>query len=120
MTGEGAVERWPSTDPTSPKLITTWKPGISNVHGMSISEDGTRGYFVSLGFTSPTGLTDATVPATNGLLIYDLTEIQRRQPNPQPHLLETFKLSRDSRFVDKLMDIVGPYLSRQTKRWCRA
>ena len=40
--------------------------------------------------------------------------------NPQPHLLETFKLSRDSRFVDKLMDIVGPYLSRQTKRWCRA
>jgi len=44
----------------------------------------------------------------------------RRAKNPQPHLLETFKLSRDSRFVDNLMDIVGPYLSRQTKRWCRA
>src|SRR5206468_4389711 len=76
-----------TTDPSAPKLITTWKPGISNVHGMSVSDDGTRGYFVSLGFTSPAALTDATVPATNGLLIYDLTEIQRRQSNPQPHLL---------------------------------
>jgi len=74
-------------DPTAPKLITTWKPGISNVHGLSISDDGTRGYFVSLGFTSPAALTDPTQPATNGLLIYDLTEIQSRAQNPQPHLL---------------------------------
>jgi len=76
-----------TTDPTAPKLITTWKPGISNVHGMSVSDDGTRGYFVSLGFTSPAALTDPTVPATNGLLIYDLSEIQARANNPQVHLL---------------------------------
>jgi hypothetical protein len=76
-----------TTDPTAPKLITTWKPGIANVHGMSISDDGTRGYFVSLGFTSPAQLTDPNSAATNGLLIYDLTAIQTRQPNPQPALL---------------------------------
>ncbi|HEY3178208.1 MAG TPA: hypothetical protein VGL25_04950 [Casimicrobiaceae bacterium] len=76
-----------TTDPTAPKLITTWKPGIANVHGMSISDDGTRGYFVSLGFTTPAQLTDPNAPATNGLLIYDLTAIQTRQPNPQPVLL---------------------------------
>ena len=76
-----------TTDPTAPKLITTWKPGISNVHGMSISDDGTRGYFVSLGFNAPADLADPTKPATNGLLIYDLSEIQARKPSPQAKLL---------------------------------
>ena len=76
-----------TVDPTSPKLITRWTPGFANVHGLSISDDGTRGYFVSLGFATPAGLTDPTVPATNGLLIYDLTDIQTRQPNPQPRLI---------------------------------
>jgi hypothetical protein len=76
-----------TTDATHPTLITSWKPGIANVHGLSISDDGKRGYFVSLGFTSPAALTDPTQPATNGLLIYDLSEIQARTPNPQVHLI---------------------------------
>jgi hypothetical protein len=76
-----------TADPIHPTLITSWVPGISNVHGMSISDDGNRGYFVSLGFTSPAALTDPTQPATNGLLIYDLSEIQARLPNPQVHLI---------------------------------
>jgi hypothetical protein len=71
-------------------LITTWVPGIANVHGMSISDDGNRGYFVSLGGLSGNplaDLTDPTKPATNGLLIYDLSQIQARVPNPQPRLI---------------------------------
>jgi hypothetical protein len=76
-----------TTDPTRPALITAWKPGISNVHGMSISDDGNRGYFVSLGFSTGAALTDPTVPATNGLLIYDLSEVQARAPNPQVRLI---------------------------------
>ena len=76
-----------TTDPTAPKLITTWKPGIANVHGMSISDDGTRGYFVSLGNVTGAGLTDPSVPALNGLLIYDLSDIQARVPNPQARLI---------------------------------
>jgi len=76
-----------TADPTRPSLIAAWVPGIANVHGLSISDDGKRGYFVSLGFTTPAALTDPTQPATNGLLIYDLSEIQSRAPNPQPHLI---------------------------------
>ena len=76
-----------TTDPTHPSLITAWVPGIANVHGMSVSDDGNRGYFVSLGFTTPAALTEPTQPATNGLLIYDLSQIQARAPNPQVRLI---------------------------------
>jgi len=33
----------------------------------------------------------------------------------KPHLLETFKLSRDQRFVEKLQDVVGLYLNPPDK-----
>jgi hypothetical protein len=76
-----------TTDPTKPKLLSTWKPGIVNVHGLSISDDGKRGYFVILGVGA--GLTDPAVPATNGLQIYDLSDIQARKANPQAKLVST-------------------------------
>src|SRR5882762_9566990 len=80
-----------TADPIHPTLITAWTTGIvgSNVHGMSISDDGNRGYFVSIGGLggSPADLTDPTKPANNGLLIYDLSEIQARAPNPQARLV---------------------------------
>src|SRR5215831_424649 len=76
-----------TTDPSRPKLLSTWTPGIANVHGLSISDDGKRGYVVILGFGA--GLTDPNVPATNGLQIYDLTDIQARKPNPQAKLVST-------------------------------
>ena len=75
-------------DPVHPKLITTWVPGFANVHGMSIRDDGNRGYFVSLGTSGgAAGLTDPTIPASNGLLIYDLSQIQARVANPQVPLI---------------------------------
>src|SRR5437016_4691450 len=91
-----------TTDVTAPKLITTWQTGIgpcyglfglgcTTTHGMSISDDGNRGYFVSLaGLNSNfADLTDPTKPGLNGLLIYDLSDIQARLPNPQPRLIST-------------------------------
>jgi len=33
----------------------------------------------------------------------------------KPHLIETFKLSRDKRFVEKLHDVVGLYLNPPDK-----
>src|SRR6266446_2701776 len=79
-----------TTDPTHPSLITAWTINIaaSNVHGMSISDDGNRGYFVSLGTSGgASGLTDPNQPANDGLLIYDLSQIQARVPNPQVRLV---------------------------------
>jgi hypothetical protein len=84
-----------TTIPTKPKLISAWLPAVvapigasTNTHGMSISDDGTRGYFVSLGNSPLTGLTDPAIFAVNGLLIYDLTDIQNRKgSNPQPRLI---------------------------------
>jgi hypothetical protein len=74
-----------TTDPSRPKLISTWKPGFANVHGLAIRDDGNRGYFVSL--DGGVDLTNPAVPATNGLMIYDLSEIQARKPNPQVKLV---------------------------------
>jgi hypothetical protein len=76
-----------TSDLTKPKLITRWIPGIANVHGMSISDDGNRGYMVSLGSAVIADLTDPTKTGTNGLLIYDTSEIQARKPNPQVPLV---------------------------------
>jgi hypothetical protein len=74
-----------TSDPTRPKLLATWKPGFANVHGLAIRDDGLRGYFVSL--DGGVDLTNPAVPATNGLMIYDLSEIQARKPNPQAKLV---------------------------------
>ena len=76
-----------TADLTKPKLITRWIPGIENVHGFSITHDGNRGYFVSFAQVGGAALTDPNVPARNGLLIYDLSEIQARKPNPQVRLV---------------------------------
>jgi hypothetical protein len=87
-----------TADPTKPKLITTWltplRQGVAGYdgasHGLSISDDGNRGYMVSVGF--PASLADLTNPAvapTNGLLIYDLSDIQSRKANPQARLISS-------------------------------
>jgi hypothetical protein len=56
------------TDPRKPKQIATYAPG-SAIHGLSISDDGTRGYF--------------TVLEPTGFVIADLSEVQDRVPDPQ-------------------------------------
>ena len=38
-----------------------------------------------------------------------------RAHNLKPHLIETFKLSRDKNFVEKLTDVVGLYLNPPDK-----
>ena len=38
----------------------------------------------------------------------------------RPHRVETFKLSTDPAFVDKVRDVVGLYLTHPTARWCCA
>jgi hypothetical protein len=72
----------------APKLINVWNPPEgSSGHGMSISDDGTRGYFIASAQVGGAALTDPNVPAANGLLIYDLTEVQQRRPDAKVKLI---------------------------------
>jgi hypothetical protein len=74
-----------TSDTTKPKLITAWQTGIpgGRIHGLTVSEDGNRGYFTSIGNINAQSLLDDSVPANNGLLVYDLSDIQARRANPQ-------------------------------------
>ena len=89
-----------AANPMEPKLIAAWLTpfgpptgtGLSAYdgasHGLSISDDGTRGYFVQIGLpANPSDLTNPEVPAQNGLLTYDLTEVQARAPNAHVRLV---------------------------------
>ena len=38
----------------------------------------------------------------------------------KPHLVDTFKISTDPAFEDKLTDVVGLYLNPPEQRWCCA
>jgi len=75
-------------------VIATWFPPLpgATVHGLSISDDGNRGYVTSLGGTAfsgtpTTALTDPSFPPNNGLQIYDTSEIQERKASPKVKLI---------------------------------
>ncbi len=79
------------TNLLEPKLITQWNVPLvaagARTHGMSISDDGTRGYFVSIGSITNVTLGDPTVAPNNGLVIYDLTGIQQRVAGTVPKVI---------------------------------
>ena len=58
-----------------------------------------------------------TMAAAQGLSHMTVPRIWK-QHGLQPHRLETFKLSGDRQFVEKLRDVVGLYLIRPIARWC--
>jgi len=43
-----------------------------------------------------------------------------RNHNLQPWRLDTFKVSNDANFEDKLVDVVGLYLNPRSGQWCSA
>ncbi|MDX6699492.1 MAG: hypothetical protein QOE65_2889 [Solirubrobacteraceae bacterium] len=63
-----------AVDITNPRLPVRLWEGAYGTHGMSVSDDGNRGYFAS----------------SDGLIIVDLSEIQARKPNP--HVREISRL----------------------------
>ena len=38
----------------------------------------------------------------------------------KPHLVDTFKISNDPQFIDKVCDVVGLYVDPPKRRWCSA
>ncbi len=72
------------TDTTKPKLIASFQLPFAPTaigHGLSVSDDGNRGYFTSDGRLTAPQIVDPAAPAINGLVIYDLSDIQARKPN---------------------------------------
>ena len=63
--------------------------------------------------TTPTNATHWSVRSMANAQCLSRMSVQRiwRQYNLKPHLIETFKLSRDKHFMEKLQDVVGLYLN---------
>jgi hypothetical protein len=79
-----------TTNTLAPKVISVWQPPLSTSsgHGLSVSDDGTRGYFIASCTLTVIQLQEPNPPACNGLITYDLTDIQnRRGYNPQPKVV---------------------------------
>jgi len=90
------------SDPTKPRMIaqvdvSQWplngKLFNGSAHGLSISDDGKRGYFVSVGMPNAADLTDPNAKSSEGFYVVDTSEIQARKPNAQFKLISwmTFK-----------------------------
>jgi hypothetical protein len=84
------------TNSTQPKLLGTFiMPGtVLKTHGLSISDDGTRGYFTIFG--SGAAQVPAGSPATNGVVIADIGDFQSRKANPQMRVISTLILGDGS------------------------
>lgn len=97
----GIVSAIDTSDPTSPRLITTFFAKLG-IHGMSTSLDGNRLFLSHInedwGYTiygGPGGKgNDGTVKSIakgTGMGIYDLSEIQSRKPDPQVRLISALQ-----------------------------
>jgi hypothetical protein len=90
------------SDPTKPRMIaqvdvSQWPLNGSlfngAAHGLSISDDGKRGYFVSVGMPLARDLPDPNARLSEGFYVVDTSEIQARKPDAQFKLISwlTFK-----------------------------
>ena len=86
----GTPKKYTATDISNtvhPTLMGTWNlpqiyPTSITTHGLTVSDDGTRAYVSQAGvLADPT--TIATAVPTNGVIILDVTDFQKRVANPQ-------------------------------------
>jgi hypothetical protein len=78
--GTATVHPVDISDPAHPKLLASWT-FPSQTHGGSTTEDGTRSY-----------ICQQQAPPKDKLWIVDTSEVARRAPNPQPHMLAEIPL----------------------------
>jgi hypothetical protein len=93
----GVVSAVDMTDPTHPKLITTFFAKLG-IHGMSTSLDGRRLFLSHINEDWPVTLygggNDNSLKSAargNGMGIYDISEIQERKPNPAVKLVSALQ-----------------------------
>ncbi len=90
----GTPKKYTATDisnTTHPKLLGTWTLPQSvpttaiTTHGLTVSDDGTRAYVSHAGRMQDgrAGVDLLMSPPANGILILDVSDFQKRLPNPQ-------------------------------------
>jgi hypothetical protein len=109
------------TDPAKPRIIAQLDQskaplayGLANgtAHGLSISDDGNRGYFVSIGLPQKNELKLPDYRAADGFYVIDTSEIQARKPNPQTRVIASMAFRNSSAAQHTLTVKIGgkPYL----------
>src|SRR4051812_20236625 len=79
--GGGYIYPIDISNTTKPRMLTQYFTAPGRVHGLSFSDDGNRGY---IAITGAGGASRAPgVPANNGLLVLDMSELQARKPDAQ-------------------------------------
>lgn len=76
----GGITAFDLTDPSAPRVV--WSSKTWTVHGLSVSADGNRVYLAD---GTDSGLVGAALRGGTGLRILDVTEVQRRDLDPQVH-----------------------------------
>ncbi|MDS0795176.1 hypothetical protein NUV26_23660 [Burkholderia pseudomultivorans] len=110
------------TVPTRPKLISAISMadlGFGALpHGLSVSRDGTRAYFVSAGNGGTAysqgnpPLDNMSMAGDNGFFVVDTSEVQNRRPNAQMHRIATVPVRNGSAAQHTISFLSGgkPYL----------
>src|SRR5205807_3898017 len=79
----GTITAIDVTDPAAPKRITTFSASAV-IHGLGVSPDGNRLYLAHINEDFATSVFgQESVTDSNGLGIYDVSQIAARTPNPQ-------------------------------------
>lgn len=87
LSGPGAVSAIDVSNPEAPRLITTFLASRL-IHGMGVSQDGNRLYLAHVNEDwVPAAATGRSVTTSNGLGIYDVSEIEARTTSPQVTLV---------------------------------
>ncbi len=86
------------TNPTRPRLIASFdmlanSPIGRGPHGLSVSADGNRAYVTAVATPTAADVANPLVPATNGFIILDTSEVQQRKPGAAMKVISsvTFK-----------------------------
>jgi len=105
------------TNTTKPKMLGQFfMPGpVALTHGLTISDDGTRGYFTIFGqgaVQAAQAASAASAPATNGIVIADVSDFQARKANPQMRVISTLIIPDGSAAQHTIPIKIGgkPYL----------
>jgi len=84
----GVIHALDVADPIIPKVLGTFAfPYQVLTHGVSVTNDGNRGYFAQGALPGPNGMAPQRGVYHNGFAVVDTSEIQARKPNPKMYFI---------------------------------